>query len=69
VAGEVPSGTANGSTTTFTLVNGFIANSTAVYINGLRQHRGVDYTESSPNIAFSTAPFAGDVIVVDYLVA
>jgi hypothetical protein len=68
VFGEVPSGTLNGSNETFTVSNSFQTGTTCVYRNGLREHLGVGYTESSPELLFTTPPLGSDVITVDYLV-
>ncbi len=69
VMGEVPSGTINGTNTVFTLAAAPVANSEAVYLNGVRQRRGsgLDYTISGNTITFVVAPQAGDSILVDYL--
>ncbi|CQD03842.1 hypothetical protein BN000_00663 [Mycobacterium europaeum] len=69
VFGEVPAGTPNGSTTVFTCANNFQSGSTRVYRNGLREERGLGYSESTPTIIFTTAPMGTDVITVDYLIA
>jgi hypothetical protein len=52
--------------TNTTLLTTFIAGSSAVYLNGLRQKLGTDYTETPATgvIAFTTAPNAGDLIVI-----
>ncbi|UXA09627.1 hypothetical protein KXD96_28110 (plasmid) [Mycobacterium sp. SMC-2] len=69
VFGEIPAGTPNGSTTVFTCANNFQSGSTRVYRNGLREERGLGYSESTPSIIFTTAPLGADVITVDYLIA
>lgn len=69
VFGEAPSGTQDGTNDTFTVAHGFVSGSTCVYRNGLRERVGDGYTESSPQIVFSTAPLPTDVIEVDYLIA
>lgn len=68
VTAEVPTGTKDGSNVTFTVGHNFVAATTAVYRNGLREHLGVGYTEASANsLAFTTAPLSDDEILVDYV--
>lgn len=67
VFGEVPSGGQDGVNDSFTLSHGFQAGSTAVFRNGLREQLNVGYTESSPEIVFTSPPLSSDVITVDYL--
>lgn len=69
IYGETPAGTQDGVNETFTLANTFQAGSTSVYRNGLREKLGICYTESSPDITFTTAPLSNDVLEVDYLIA
>jgi hypothetical protein len=65
ITGEVPSGAVSGSNTTFTTANVYRPGSTAVYLNGLREHF---YAESSPvTLILSSAPESGDDIRVDYV--
>lgn len=68
VTSETPSGSINGSNTTFVLANTPISGSEAIYLNGLRQESGSgnDYTISGATITMLTAPIAGDKIRVDY---
>ena len=67
VVGQVPTGSINGSNTVFTTAVPFLGNTTAVYLNGLREY---DYTETGPNeITFSDPPLTGDSIRIDYVVA
>lgn len=67
---EVPDGIITDFTfreyTNATLILKFIAGSSGVYLNGLRQQYGVDYTETpaSGKICFTSAPLAGDVVVI-----
>lgn len=69
VTGEVPVGVQDGGNAVFTLLNNYVADSTAVYRNGVRGLRGYDYDEWAPNqISFSDAPLDDDVISVDYLI-
>lgn len=67
--GEIPGGPVNGLNTVFTTAANYQANTTAVYVNGVRQLRGVgnDYTESGANqITFTVAPLAGFKLQLDY---
>jgi hypothetical protein len=68
VYGEVPSGSVNGSNTTFTLANTPVSGSVCVYLNGVRQLAGAgnDYTISGNTITYLTAPPTGSTLLVDY---
>jgi hypothetical protein len=68
VYSEVPSGTINGSTTSFTLANTPTAGSVALYKNGQRQTAGgsADYTISGATITYNAAPLTGDTLLADY---
>jgi len=67
VFGEPPGGTRNGSNLTFVTGQDFRPNSTAVYLNGLRED---GYTESLPHtIVFDDPPSSADRIFIDYIVA
>ena len=69
VVGETPSGAIDGTNRAYTTANTFVAGSTAVYINGLREWLGRDYTETSSTvITLTAAAVAGDEIRIDYLV-
>jgi hypothetical protein len=66
---EVPSGAVNGSTTLFTTSVAYIPNSLEYYVNGVKQIRGVHFTETNPSIGTFTAsdaPLTGDVISTNY---
>jgi hypothetical protein len=65
---ETPSGSINGSNTTFTLANTPTTGSEHVYLNGLLQESGSgnDYTISTNTITMLTAPISGDKIRVSY---
>lgn len=69
VTEETPSGTINGSNTTFTLANTPTAGTVKLYLNGVRQKSGAgnDYTISTTTITMTTAPVSGDVLLVDYM--
>jgi hypothetical protein len=65
---ETPSGSINGSNTTFTLANTPTTGSEHVYLNGLLQESGSgnDYTISTNTITMLIAPISGDKIRVSY---
>lgn len=67
---ETPSGTVNGTTTLFTVLQGkYVANTLEVYLNGVQQTKTTDYTETSPGsgtFTFTTAPVTGDAVRVGY---
>lgn len=65
---ETPSGSVNGSNTSFTLANTPTAGSEHVYLNGILQEPGAgnDYTISGGTITYLTAPVTGDKIRVSY---
>jgi hypothetical protein len=69
VTEETPSGTINGSNTTFTLANTPTSGTVKLYLNGVRQKSGAgnDYTISTNTITMTTAPVSGDVLIVDYM--
>jgi hypothetical protein len=69
VENEIPGGTQNGVNEVFTLVNSYLAGSTQVFRNGLRERLNVGYNESgAAQITFTTAPLVTDVLTVDYLI-
>jgi len=68
IMGETPTGTLNGINKVFAAANAFAPNSLEVFLNGLRQRRVDDYTEtSSTQFTFVTAPKATDTISIDYI--
>lgn len=67
VFGETPSGLVNGSNATYTTAQNFVAESVQVFINGVSQTSGVDYTTSgSTTITMNVSPVSGDYIRVNY---
>lgn len=68
VTREVPSGSINGSNTTFTLANTPTAGTEDVYLNGVLQASGSgnDYTISGATITYLSAPLTGERLTVDY---
>lgn len=65
---ETPGGTPDGSLATFTLATAPIPSSVAVYVNGLRNYQGVDYSVAGSTIVFQAAsiPMTGWALRVDY---
>jgi hypothetical protein len=65
---EIPSGSINGSNTTFTLADTPVAGSEHVYLNGVLQESGSgnDYTISGATITMLTAPLTGEKLRVSY---
>jgi len=68
VIGEVPSGTINGSNTTFTLAHTPSGGVAAIYINGFRYAPGSgnDYTISGATITMLSVPATSSSFLVDY---
>jgi hypothetical protein len=66
---ETPTGTINGSNTTFTLANAPVSGTEMVFLNGILQEPGAgnDYTISGATITYLTAPLTGDKIRVTYM--
>ncbi len=65
---EIPSGSINGSNTTFTLAYTPVSGSEHVYLNGILQESGSgnDYTISGSTLTYLTAPLSGDKLRVSY---
>jgi exonuclease VII small subunit len=61
---ETPSGTVNGSNTTFTTAKSPLG--LKVYVNGQKMTVTEDYTLSNKTITFNTAPPTNSVVRVDY---
>lgn len=69
ITDETPSGSVNSSNTVFTAARAYIATSLEVYVNGLKQYRTTDFTETIPGsgiFTFLTAPLTGDVVRIAY---
>lgn len=68
VTRETPSGSVNGSNTSFTLANTPISGTEMVFLNGILQEPGSgnDYTISGTTITYLTAPVSGDRLRVTY---
>ncbi|MFA6129278.1 MAG: hypothetical protein WC699_18405 [Bacteroidales bacterium] len=60
-------GAVNGTNKLFLTSHDFVELTPHVFLNGVRQFRGEDYTEQGGNqIIFATAPYTNDKIIVDY---
>jgi hypothetical protein len=67
---EIPSGAINGSNTVFTLAETPVENEAVdVFLDGLKQIPGTDYSVSGVTITFTTAPAVGQTLRVDYVQA
>jgi hypothetical protein len=68
VTRETPSGTINGSNTSFTLANTPVSGTEMLFLNGVLQDAGAgnDYTISSATITMLSAPLSGDKLRVTY---
>lgn len=68
VCNETPAGDINGLNKVFTSARNYILNTVQVYLNGLLQRSGTDYTLANNNqIVFSNAPQEGDKIIISYI--
>lgn len=56
----------DGVNVTFNTVGAIISSSSRVFLNGVRQKLGTDYLEGASSITFSSAPLAGDLLMIDY---
>lgn len=64
---ETPSGTVNGSNTSFTIANTPVSGTFILYRDGQRiAGGGADYTLSGTTVTFVTAPVTGSVLRCDY---
>src|SRR5215471_18066940 len=68
VTRETPSGSVNGSNTTFTLANTPLVGTEMVFLNGILQEPGAgnDYTISGATITYLAAPLTNDKLRVSY---
>ena len=68
VWGETPAGLIDGSNQVYTSANPYMPNLLGVYLNGLRQRRTNDYSETgSQSFQFLQAPQPGDSLSIDYI--
>jgi hypothetical protein len=66
--GETPIGTVNGINKNYTSAYPYRPNLCAVFLNGIRQRRIDDYTETgSQSFSFVNAPLPGDSLSIDYM--
>jgi H-type lectin domain len=69
ISDETPTGLVNGSNTSYTSARAYIGGSLEVFVNGLKQTRGVDYTETTPStgtFTISPALATGDILRINY---
>lgn len=69
ISDETPTGSVNGSNSTFTTAQSYIPGSLQLFINGVKQKRVTHFTETSPGtgqFTISDAPLTGDDIMVNY---
>jgi microcystin-dependent protein len=69
VSDEAVTGLVNGSNTSYTTNRAYIATSLEVYLDGVHQIRGTDYTETTPGTGVFTmtnAPVSGSILRVNY---
>ena len=69
VTEETPSGTINGSNTSFTLANAPISGTLKLYLNGQRLTYTTDFTLSGTTITMVTAPITNDILRADYSIS
>lgn len=67
VFNEIPTGTIDGSNTTFTIANTPTAGTIQLFLNGLLQRPTTDYTISGTTITMINIPGTGDFMLVHYL--
>ena len=67
ITNETPSGSIDGSNTTFTLANTPESGTVTLYLNGLLIDPGDDYTISGATITMTTAPVTGDKLRANYI--
>lgn len=68
VESETPAGLINGVNTAYTLAFTPVYSSTvSVFLNGLLQTQGVDYTISGANITMTVAPALAQILKANYI--
>jgi|SRR5215471_1264042 len=66
--GETPTGAIDGTNKVYTSASAYVSGSIAVYLNGVRQRRTNDYSETtSTTFTMVNAPLAGDLMSIDYV--
>lgn len=67
IHGETPAGAVDGVNAVFATSYSFRPQTERVYLNGVRQRRGGDYSVNAPStFTFVYPPRVGDVLLVDY---
>jgi hypothetical protein len=70
ISDATPTGLVNSSNTSYTTATSFVAGTLEVFLNGLKQARSADYTETTPAsgvFTMATAPTTGDILRVNFL--
>lgn len=70
VSDATPTGLVNSSNTAYNAGGPYASNTLEVFINGLKQIRNTDYTETTPtsgDFTMTVAPTTGDIIRVNYM--
>jgi hypothetical protein len=62
-----PTGTINGVNTVFTFPNSLVDGSEHIYVNGILQEEGVDYSRVTTTVTFAVAPETGDDLKFSYI--
>lgn len=64
---ETPSGAIDSVNVVYTTTLGYRSNTLRVFLNGVRQHRGIDFAETGAStFTFSQPPLVDDFVLVDY---
>ena len=66
VYGEEPAGLVDGNNAIFTVLHAIVSGTEAVYMNGMRLTRDIDYSVSDNTVTFVSAPLSAYLIRVDY---
>lgn len=69
ITDETPTGLVNSSNTVYTAARAYVTGSLEVYIDGIKQRRGTDFTETTPGsgiLTMTTAPITGQSIRINY---
>ncbi len=62
-------GTKDSSNTLFIISDTPVTDSESIYLNGVKQVRGVDYTISGSRVTMTIAPVSGDYLTATYLIS
>lgn len=66
VSSEIPTGDIDGSNDEYTLLHTPVEGTVTVFLNGLLQDPGDDYTIAGSVITFAAPPETGDVVLACY---